>query len=323
MNNFDHIDRKTKILVTGGAGFIGSNLVARLNELGFENILISDFLGTGDKYKNLVGLKFDDYIEADELLKKVYPLMEARYVFHLGACSDTTEKNVKYLIGNNYEYTKILAAESLRTSADFIYASSAATYGDGKNGMEDNCDISTLRPLNAYGYSKHLFDLYAKNNGWTDKITGLKYFNIFGPNEFHKKHMKSFILKVILEIGATNSVNLFKSYNKEIKDGEQKRDFLYVKDAVEMTLHLAFNNHKGIYNIGSGRAASFLDVVNAFFKEFYLEPKINFIPMPDNIINQYQYYTCANIDKLRITGYNEPIMTLEEGIRDYIKQIHQ
>jgi ADP-L-glycero-D-manno-heptose 6-epimerase len=253
----DNLLANRRILVTGGAGFIGSALIWALNRRGLENILVSDYLKHDEKWKNLVPLRFADYVEADELHRLAREnspqLADIGSVFHLGACSATTERDAAYLIRNNYEYTKDLAQWALSRPARFVYASSAATYGDGSQGMSDSAELTTLRPLNMYGYSKHLFDLFARQNGFLDRIVGLKYFNVFGPNEDHKADMRSLVHKAYGQVVETGVIKLFASDRSEYADGEQKRDFLYVKDAVEMSIHLAETpSAGGLFNLGSG-----------------------------------------------------------------------
>lgn len=315
-----------RILVTGGAGFIGSALVWALNQRGITNIVITDFLGTDEKWKNLVPLKFADYLEADRFRRELQtsPTAFGRFstVFHLGACSSTTEKNAAYLVDNNYAVTKELAAWTLQQDARFIYASSAATYGDGAQGMDDQSDdLARLRPLNMYGYSKHLFDLHAQREGWLKRIVGVKYFNVYGPNEDHKGDMRSLVNKAYQQILTTGKVQLFKSHKPEYKDGEQKRDFLYVKDAVEMTLHFAeaAKNVGGLYNLGSGEANTWLALTNAIFAALERTPAIEFIDMPDTLRGKYQYFTQADTTKLRASGYARPLTSLNEAVRDYVQ----
>ena len=315
-----------RILVTGGAGFIGSALVAALNQRGISDIVITDFLGSDEKWRNLTPLKFADYLEADDFRKRIgqnqAALGDFSAVFHLGACSATTEKNASYLIDNNFNVTKELAAWSLAKSIRFIYASSAATYGDGAQGMDDqDPNLGRLRPLNMYGYSKHLFDQHAQRKGWLDRIVGVKYFNVFGPNEDHKGDMRSLVNKAYEQIRTTGRVGLFKSYHPDFKDGEQMRDFLYVKDAVEMTLHFAESatTAGGLFNLGSGNANTWLTLTRAIFTALNLPPKIDFIEMPEALKGKYQYYTKADITKLRNAGYRRAMTPIEDAIRDYVQ----
>ncbi len=312
----------SRILVTGGAGFIGSALVWELNRGGCENIVVADFLGTSEKWKNLVPLRFADYVEADDLRPRLRDgsLGGFDFVFHLGACSATTETDAAYLIRNNFEFTKDLAAWSLANDARFVYASSAATYGDGSAGMSDAPDnsLEAFRPLNMYGYSKHLFDLYAKRNGWLERIVGLKYFNIFGPNEGHKGDMRSVVHKSHAQVLADGVIRLFKSYRPDYADGEQQRDFLYIKDAVAMTLHLATTGESGLFNIGSGEAHTWNELARAIFAALGREPRIEMIAMPEALREKYQYFTLADIGKLRASGYEAAVTPLEEAVRDYV-----
>lgn len=317
-----------RILVTGGAGFIGSALVWALNQRGHTDIVVTDFLGADEKWKNLVPLKFADYVEAGEfrrqLAQNTAVFGKFATVFHLGACASTTEKNAGYLVDNNFGYTKELAGWSLAQGARFIYASSAATYGDGAQGMDDQEEnLQRLRPLNMYGYSKHLFDLHARRVGWLSRIVGVKYFNVFGPNEDHKGDMRSLVNKAYQQILASGQVQLFRSHKPEFKDGEQMRDFLYVKDAVEMTLHFAEDaggrTAAGLYNLGSGEANTWLSLTRAIFAALGREPKIEFIDMPDVLRGKYQYYTRADVTKLRATGYARPMTPLTDAVRDYVQ----
>jgi len=317
--------KNRKILVTGAAGFIGSAIVHALNQEGFENILVTDVLGHDTKWKNLSPLRFDDYLQADRFLAGIEasPDMFGKFdeVYHLGACSATTETDGNYLIENNYRYTQRLAEWALGQGARFVYASSAATYGDGAHGMNDrDPDIAKLRPLNLYGYSKQLFDLHAQRRGYLDDIVGIKYFNVYGPNEYHKGDMRSLVCKAYTQIVETGSIRLFKSYKPEYRDGEQMRDFVYVKDAVTMTLHLArCRKAGGLYNVGSGVARTWVDLAKALFAALDREPHIEFIEMPESIRGQYQYYTCADISKLRETGYDAETTSLEDAVKDYVR----
>jgi len=316
---------ESRILVTGGAGFIGSALIWELNRRGCENILVSDRLCTDEKWKNLVPLRFHDYIDGIDLENKVRSAPETLgkfdVVFHLGACSATTEKDADYLMRNNYEFTKILAEWSLTKNTRFVYASSAATYGDGALGMDDQMvDLHRLRPLNMYGYSKHLFDLHAQRTGMLRRIVGMKYFNVYGPNEDHKADMRSVVHKAYGQILQTDKVQLFKSNRPDFKDGEQMRDFLYVKDAIRMTLHLATEPlASGLYNLGSGQAHTWVQLVQAIFAALGRAPNIEFVEMPEHLKSKYQYYTCADVSKLIKSGYKQPLFTLADAVRDYVQ----
>lgn len=315
-----------RILVTGGAGFIGSALVWALNQRGLTDIVVTDLLGSDEKWRNLVPLRFDDYVEAGDFRARLAanPSHFGRFatVFHLGANSSTTERNAAHLIDNNYNYTKELAAWALAHDARFVYASSAATYGDGAAGMDDRSDhLAALRPLNMYGYSKHLFDLHAQRQGWLHRIAGVKYFNVFGPNEDHKGDMRSLVNKAFEQITATGRLRLFKSHRPDFRDGEQKRDFLYVKDAVEMTIHLADAGRGacGLFNLGSGEANTWLALAGAIFAAMGRAPQIDFIDMPEALRGKYQYFTQADISKLRATGYSRPMTPLADAVADYVK----
>jgi ADP-L-glycero-D-manno-heptose 6-epimerase len=315
-----------RILVTGGAGFIGSALIWALNARGIDDIVVSDILHSDEKWRNLVPLRFAEYVEGPVLRSRIAQNTSSfgkfSAVFHLGACSSTTERDASYLIDNNTAFTRELAGWSLAMGARFIYASSAATYGDGAQGMDDNDPaIERLRPLNMYGYSKHLFDLYARRLGWLDRIVGVKYFNVYGPNEDHKGDMRSVVAKAHVQIRDTGKLGLFKSYDPKYPDGGQMRDFLYVKDAVDMTLHFADGGSQssGLFNLGSGEANTWLTLAGAIFAALGREPKIEFIDMPEGLRAKYQYYTKADISKLRASGYAKPITPLAEAVADYVR----
>ena len=313
------------ILVTGGAGLIGSALIHALNLRGREDILVTDVLGRDAKWRNLSPLRFADYQQADAFLDRLEcdpgSLDSIRTIYHLGACSATTETDAGYLMENNFGYTKALAQWALPRGVRFVYASSAATYGDGTRGMDDGTDhLETLRPLNAYGYSKHLFDLHARGNGWLDKIAGIKYFNVYGPNEGHKGEMRSLVAKAYEQILETGKVCLFRSHRPDYKDGEQVRDFVYVKDAVAMTIHIAENpSANGLFNIGTGTPRTWIDLATALFRALDREPVIEFIDMPEHIRNQYQYHTCADVGRLQATGWSATATPLEEAVTDYVR----
>lgn len=311
-------------IVTGGAGFIGSCLVSKLNAEGIYDILIVDNLGHEQKWKNLIGKRYTDYIHkkdfaemvrADNLPKGV------KAVLHMGACSSTVERNADYMLENNYHYTRSLCEWALRHQARFIYASSAATYGEGKLGYSDSDDL--LRgyiPMNVYGYSKHLFDLWALDNKLLNQICGLKFFNVYGPNEYHKGFMTSFIYKAFHQIREQGKVNLFKSYHPDWADGESVRDFVYVKDCVEVIWWLLKNpGVNGIYNIGTGRARSWKDLVKATFAATGKKENIGYIEMPLELRGQYQYFTEATMTKLLAAGSPVRFRTIEEGIKDYVQ----
>jgi ADP-L-glycero-D-manno-heptose 6-epimerase len=311
------------IIITGAAGFIGRNVVAELNRRGHQNLLLVDQFGTDEKWANLVGLRFDDVISPAKFIESVRADTATRAIacIHLGACSATTEKDADYLLENNYRYTRTLCEWSLRQGARFVYASSAATYGDGTLGYSDE-DSATpaLRPLNMYGYSKHLFDLWALQTGVFDRIVGLKYFNVYGPYEDHKGGMRSLVQKAYHQIIERGYLELFKSHRPDYRDGEQKRDFIYVRDAVDVTLHFALESQVGgLLNCGTGVARAWLDLAQALFSAMGRAPDIRFIEMPEILRGKYQYFTQADEAKLRRSGYNQPFLTLENGVSDYVK----
>lgn len=318
------------IIVTGGAGLIGSAVVQQLNQLGREDILIVDHLGHTDKWRNLAALRFMDYMEKDSfeqildagtLNSRLPGGRPLEAVIHLGACSATTEPDATYLIRNNFEYSRKLALTSLATDARFIYASSAATYGDGEHGFADNeQQLAQLRPMNMYGYSKQLFDVWALRQGIMNRIAGIKYFNVYGPNEQHKGEMRSLVLKAYEQIGATGTLRLFKSHRPEYGDGEQLRDFIYVKDAAAMTLHFLHNREAGgIYNVGGGTTVSWNRLARAVFNAMEKPVDIEYIDMPESIRSTYQYLTCAETTKIHAAGYEKAVTPVEEAVSDYIR----
>ena len=312
------------IIVTGGAGLIGSAVVWTLNKRGRDDIVIVDHLGSGDKWQNLAPLRFRDYVEKDRflsLLEGPFGCERVEAVIHLGACSSTTERDASYLVENNFEFSKSLALYAMKVGARFIYASSAATYGDGSIGFnDDEGALTRLRPLNAYGYSKQLFDLWLQQNGFLEKVVGLKYFNVFGPNEHHKGDMRSVVLKAFEQIIDSGSMTLFRSHHADYADGEQLRDFVYVKDAAAMTLFfLERADAHGIYNIGTGVARSWNDLAKALFSAMERPANIGYIDMPAPIRPRYQYYTCADPAKLRRAGCAGAVTSLEDSIADYVK----
>jgi len=316
------------IIVTGGAGFIGSAFVWKLNQEGIDNIIIVDRLGTSDKWKNLVNLRFVNYIHKDDFLEMIDTDMvpfEIDAIIHMGACSSTTERDADYLWHNNYAYTKILAEWALERDVRFIYASSAATYGDGTNGFSDNHKtIADLKPINMYGYSKQVFDLWVLRQKLENKMAGIKFFNVFGPNEYHKGDMSSVIFKAFHQIRGTGKVRLFKSYRKEYKDGGQMRDFVYVKDCVNVMWWL-FKNPKanGIFNLGTGKARTWNDLIKAVFAAMKKKTNIEYIPMPEALRNQYQYFTEAEMSKLKKAGCPVKFSALEDSVHDYVTKYLQ
>jgi len=248
-------------------------------------------------------------------------LGEVNTVIHLGACSSTTETDEDYLHDNNFLYTLELCQWALAKGARFVYASSAATYGDGSAGMDDKTeDLDKFKPLNLYGWSKHKFDLHARDEGFLSRIAGLKYFNVYGPNEEHKRDMRSVVSKAFAQIQENGGMSLFRSHVPEYRDGEQQRDFLYVKDAVRMTLHLAENDEfGGLYNLGCGKARTWLDLAHAIFAALDKDPDITFVDMPESIRDKYQYHTQADISKVRQTGYSDNLFDLEDAVADYVR----
>jgi ADP-L-glycero-D-manno-heptose 6-epimerase len=312
------------IVITGGAGFIGSAMVAKLNEQGESDILIVDELGTTAKWKNLVGKQFTDYIHKDNfiemLLNERLPKIEA--IIHMGANSSTTEKDVDHLMENNYRYTRILAEWSVRKKARFIYASSGATYGDGSKGFSDADSVSpTLIPLNAYGYSKQILDQWVLQNELQNKVVGIKFFNVFGPNEYHKGEMKSLICKSYTQIQENGKIRLFKSYRPEYKHGDQVRDFVYIKDCTDV-LWWFLNTPKvnGIFNLGTGKARSWNDLAKSVFAALGIPPNIEYVEMPEEIRGAYQYHTEAETTKLKAAGCPVQFRPLEESVKDYVQQ---
>jgi ADP-L-glycero-D-manno-heptose 6-epimerase len=311
------------IIVTGGAGFIGSAFVWKLNQEGIDDILIVDRLGTTDKWKNLVNLRFVNYMHKDDFLELIYNdtvNFDVEAIIHMGACSSTTERNADYLWKNNYVYTGYLAEWAIDHGTRFIYASSAATYGDGSLGFSDDHDkIKALKPINMYGYSKQVFDLRVLRHSWEDKIAGIKFFNVFGPNEYHKADMTSVIFKAFHQIKETGKVKLFKSYLPKYPDGGQMRDFVYVKDCIDVMWWLFKNpDINGIYNLGTGKARTWNDLIRAVFDAMQLRTNIEYIEMPEALRNQYQYFTEAEMKKLKDMGCPVDFSSLENSVQDYV-----
>ncbi|MBL7196501.1 MAG: ADP-glyceromanno-heptose 6-epimerase [Candidatus Omnitrophica bacterium] len=315
------------IILTGGAGFIGSCFLWRLNKEGISEIVVVDNLDDSNKNKkrNLDNKKFKEYIHKDEFIKMVEErkFLRPEFIIHMGACSSTILADKEYFLKNNYEYSKTLAQWALRYKVPFIYASSAATYGDGRFGYDDGNEVTLkLQPLNLYGYSKQLFDLWVLNNGFENKVTGIKFFNVFGPNEYHKGEMISVICKKFKHVREKGKIGLFKSYKKDYKDGEQKRDFIYIKDALEVMYYFFTNPDKtGIFNLGTGVARSWNDVACTMFSALGKEPNIEYIDMPEYLREKYQYFTQAKMDKLKQAGCDFKFQSLEDSVKDYTKYL--
>jgi ADP-L-glycero-D-manno-heptose 6-epimerase len=310
------------IVVTGASGFIGRNLVAALNARGYDDLILVDNLGSDEKWSNLRGLRFEDLVQPSDFLNSLelgkFSNLDA--ILHVGACSSTTERDADYLLQNNYAYSRRLCEWSLQHKTRFVYASSAATYGDGSNGYSDDVSLlNTLKPLNMYGYSKHMFDLWAQKNRLFDRIVGLKYFNVYGPYEDHKGDMCSVVNKAYRQIKVTGKVQLFKSYRPGYADGEQMRDFVYVKDAVAVTLHFLNDRETGgLFNCGTGVARSWKDLASATFSAMKVPSEIEFVEMPEGLRGKYQYFTQAETAKLRNAGYADSFTSLENAIQDYV-----
>ncbi|HTH54412.1 MAG TPA: ADP-glyceromanno-heptose 6-epimerase [Cyclobacteriaceae bacterium] len=311
------------IVVTGAAGFIGSCLVKRLNRDNFNNIIAVDKFGDAAKMNNLASAKIKEYVDREEFmpwLDKNNELVD--FIFHIGAKTDTSEFDTVLLNKMNTQYTKDIWKRCIQYQIPLVYASSAATYGLGEVGYDDDeSKISSLKPLNPYGQSKQDFDLWAlqqkeKPFFWA----GLKFFNVYGPNEYHKGRMASVIWHAFNQIGKTDKMKLFRSHNPRFKDGEQMRDFVYVKDVVEVCVFLMHHRrNSGIYNLGSGKARTFLDLTKATFQAMGKTEDIAFIDTPVDIRDKYQYFTEANMTKLQTIGYSRPFHSLEEGVADYVK----
>jgi ADP-L-glycero-D-manno-heptose 6-epimerase len=309
------------IVITGGAGFIGSCLLKYLNDQGRNDILVVDNLGETSKWKNLVGKDFLDYIhkfEFEDFLDNLDNPKDIECIFHLGACSSTTELDMDYLYMNNFRFSQRLATFANDNNIKFIYASSAATYGMGENGFDDK-EFFDLSPLNGYGYSKYLFDKWVIESGFENSVTGFKFFNVFGPNEYHKDNMTSMVYKSYKQIVKTGQVRLFESNDSQFEDGEQKRDFIYVKDVCKVLLEAADKDIKGIFNLGSGVANSWNELVGSVFKSLGKETDIEYIEMPDNLKEQYQNYTKAEMSKFHNAGFETGFTSLDKAVDDYVK----
>ena len=312
------------IIVTGGAGFIGSCVVRTLNDEGRDDIVIVDNIAETDKWMNMRNKRYIKYVHKSKFLEELPTYENVEAIIHMGAQSSTTERNFDYLWENNFEYTKALWNYCAEKQISFIYASSAATYGDGNLGLSDRMDIDQLRPLNGYGYSKQLFDLWVKHQAqvFPRQHVGLKFFNVYGPNEYFKGSMASMVFHGFNQIVQDGEIRLFKSCNPNYEDGGQWRDFVYVKDICSVILFLLRNqNIKGLFNVGTGRAQSFRELAEATFRALGKEPNIRYIDMPEKLRGKYQYYTQADMTQLAGVGYPRDFMDVETGVRDYV-QIH-
>jgi len=311
-------------IVTGGAGFIGSAFVWKLNQMGIEDIVIVDELGKTESWKNLVNRRYVDYFHKEFFLDMVLHdelPFEVSSVTHMGACSSTTERDADYLMDNNYRYSVALASWCLEHGVRFVNASSAATYGDGGQGFsDDEAGLRGLKPLNMYGYSKQLFDLWAQREGVLGSLASLKFFNVFGPNEYHKEDMMSVICKAHKQIGETGKLKLFKSYHPDYPDGGQKRDFVYVKDCVDVMWWLLENpDVGGVFNVGTGTARTWNDLARSVFAAMDVEENIEYIEMPEQLRGKYQYFTQAEMGKLQAAGCPVKFMPLEDAAADYVR----
>ncbi|MDD3153604.1 MAG: ADP-glyceromanno-heptose 6-epimerase [Victivallaceae bacterium] len=315
------------LIVTGGAGLIGGAVVQEFNRAGVDDILVVDHLGESpEKWKNLRALRMSDYLEKDDFRKKLaagyFAPGEIDGIIHLGACSSTTESDASYLIDNNYHATQEVAEYAVKNGIFLVYASSCATYGGGEEGYaDDESRIERLRPLNMYGCSKQLFDLWARRRGYFKGIAGCKFSNVYGPNEFHKNSMRSVILRAYEQITATGRMQLFRSYREEYADGEQKRDFLYVKDAARMVKMLYDKKCPGLFNIGSGVAETWNSLIRSAFAALGKPAAIDYIDMPETLRGKYQYYTCAEMDKFRAAVGEYSLFSSADAVKDYCRYL--
>ena len=309
------------IVVTGGAGFIGSCVVRTLNDKGIDDIYIVDNIACTDKWMNMRNKRYIEYIHKSQFLERLPKLDGIEAIIHMGAQSATTERDFDYLWNNNFEYTKALWNYCAEKQISFIYASSAATYGDGSLGFDDQIDIDKLLPLNGYGYSKQLFDLWVKHQAkaFPKQHVGLKFFNVYGPNEYFKGSMASMVFHGFNQIKQTGKIKLFKSCNPDYEDGKQLRDFVYVKDVCSVIMWMLENQHvNGLFNVGTGRARSFKALADATFRALGLESNIEYIEMPVQLREKYQYYTKAEMSKLRSVGYDKGFCDIGIGVEDYV-----
>lgn len=311
------------IVITGAAGFIGSYLISHFNANGIDNILAVDKLGKKEKWKNLLNKKFVDFVDREAFLFNLENYDNIEAIIHLGACSDTAEFDLDYLMEINFEYSKFMFNYAVTREIPFIYASSAATYGAGEHGYtDDESKIYDLSPLNPYGFSKQLFDQWVLNQ--TEKPpfwTGLKFFNVYGPNEYHKGRMASVVYHSFNQLKETGKIKLFKSHKEGYADGEQLRDFVYVKDVAKVISFLLDKKTKsGIYNLGAGKARPFKALAQAVIDTYKPGIKIEYFDMPEDIRDRYQYFTEADMNKLKAIGYSDSFYSLEDGVEEYVRE---
>jgi ADP-L-glycero-D-manno-heptose 6-epimerase len=313
------------IVITGAAGFIGSVLAKTLNKRVNEELLLVDNLGQKEKWKNLRNINCYGFADRDNFIRDIesgkFSAKNINAVLHIGACTNTTEYNVDYLFRQNFDYSVRLCNWCMENGIRFIYASSASVYGDGSLGFSDNDELTEkLQPLNPYGFSKWMFDQWVLKTGKINSVTGLRFFNVFGPNEYHKDTMASVIYRYFPTVKKEKIIRLFKSYKQGIGHGEQKRDFVYVKDIVSVIEFFMENkNINGIYNLGSGRARSYNDLGKSIFSALDYKFKVEYFDMPEVLRDKYQYFTEADLSKLRDAGYKKPFMELEDAVGDYVK----
>ena len=312
------------IIVTGGAGFIGSALVWKLNQKGIKDIVVVEDVGTDhESFKNLQNLSYTEFINRKDFIKKleVGEYTNITAILHMGACSSTLEQNTEYLKEINIDYSIRLAEWSKKNGVYFAYASSAATYGDGNLGFKDDPAMNNkYQPLNPYGWSKLKFDQWVQEQGLEGAFTGYRFFNVYGPNEYHKAGMRSMVKRGHEQAKETGVIKLFKSYKPEYPDGGQQRDFIYVKDIADIVVEFMLKNiTAGIINVGTGKAATWNDLANSIWKALGKESSIEYIEMPDKLKEQYQYFTEADISKLKKLGYGDNFLSIEDGTRDYVQ----
>lgn len=310
------------VIITGGAGFIGSCVVRTLNDRGISDIIVVDNIANTEKWKNLRNKKYREYIHKSQFLQKLQSGSFGKIggIIHMGACSSTTQQDFDYLWMNNVEYTKTLWKYCSDNQIPLLYASSAATYGDGTEGFRDKKDIDVLKPLNGYGYSKQAFDQWAlKQDVAPVQYVGLKFFNVYGPNEYFKGGMASMAYHGFKQVKENGRIRLFKSCHPDYEDGGQLRDFVYVKDVCDVIcFFMEHPQYSGIFNVGTGKAQSFAALAEAVFHAMGLEPEIEYFDMPGELMRNYQYYTEADISSLREIGYSREFMDVEQGVFDYV-----